>query len=101
MTRLGWVFLVVIVVSLALGFLGPHVVRVPGLAIGFVGLVMLIAENAGMASRRGLATERRDAEHALPVPEEQAVEASEDAWRREREQRDLEERRQRSDQRST
>jgi hypothetical protein len=94
-TPLGWIFLLVIAVSLGLGFLGPHEFRVPGLAIGFIGLVMVVAEHAGVASRPGLPTARRasaDDVPISPVTEPEAVEAGEDAWRRERERRDRERR---------
>jgi hypothetical protein len=95
MTPLGWVFVVVIAVSLGLGFLGPHVFQAPGLAVGFIGLAMLVAENAGVAGRGGLATARRaraSDEPRSPVTEPEAIEAGEDAWRRERERRDREQR---------
>ncbi len=76
-----------IVAALVAGFLGPKAVRVPGLAIGLIGLAMVVAENAGMARRGGLSTERRMPKMRRETGEPEAVEASEDAWRRERERR--------------
>jgi hypothetical protein len=92
-TPLGWVFLVVIVAALALGFFGPHVCRVPGLAIGLIGLALVVAENAGVGRNRGLPTALREAPgdpSAARPTEPAAREADEEAWQRERDRRERE-----------
>ena len=96
-TPIGWVFIVVTVAALGAGFFGPHALRIPGLVIGFVGLAMMVAENAGMGRSVALRTERRgrfadptnrQSGEPKPLGEPAAVEADEEAWRRERERRD-------------